>query len=62
MHYTHDVFLVDNFRPILLASHWGRVTHKCVGDLSIFGSDNGLPPGRRQAIILTNAGILLIYC
>ena len=24
------------------------------------GSDNGLSPGRRQAIIWTNAGILLI--
>ena len=28
--------------------------------LSIIGSDNGLSPGRRQAIILTDAGILLI--
>ena len=27
---------------------------------SIIGSDNGLSPGRRQAIIWTNAGILLI--
>ena len=27
---------------------------------SIIGSDNGLSPGRRQAIIRTNAGILLI--
>ena len=26
----------------------------------IIGSDNGLSPGRRQAIIWTNAGILLI--
>ena len=32
----------------------------CVGNLSIIGSDNGLLPGRRQAIIWTNAGILLI--
>ena len=32
----------------------------CVGKLTIFGSDNGLSPGQRQAIILTNAGILLI--
>ena len=32
----------------------------CVSKLSIFGSDNGLSPGRRQAIIWTNAGILLI--
>ena len=32
----------------------------CVGNLTIIGSDNGLSPGRRQAIIRTNAGILLI--
>ena len=41
-------------------SHWGRVTHICVIKLTIFGSDNGLSPGRRQAIICTNARILLI--
>ena len=41
-------------------THWGRVTHICVTKLTIIGSDNGLPPGRRQAIIWTNAGILLI--
>ena len=32
----------------------------CVSKMIIIGSDNGLSPGRRQAIILTNAGILLI--
>ena len=32
----------------------------CVGKLTIISSDNGLSPGRRQAIICTNAGILLI--
>ena len=32
----------------------------CVSKLNIIGSDNGLSPGRRQAIIWTNAGILLI--
>ena len=41
-------------------THWGRVTHTCVSKLTIIGSDNGLSPGRRQAIIWTNAGILLI--
>ena len=46
--------------PPLLLTHWGRVTHICVGKLTIIGSDNGLSPGRRQAIIWTNAGILLI--
>ena len=39
---------------------WGRVTHICVSKLTIIGSDNGLLPGRRQAIICTNDGILLI--
>ena len=34
------------------------MTHICVGKLTIIGSDNGLLPGRRQAIICTNAGIL----
>ena len=34
--------------------------HICVSKLTIIGSDNGLSPGRRQAIIWTNAGILLI--
>ena len=42
-------------------THWGRVTHICVNKLTIIGSDNGLSPGRRQAIIRTNAGILLIW-
>ena len=42
-----------------LLTHWGRVTHMCVSKLSIMGSDNGLSPDRRQAIIWTNAGILL---
>ena len=36
------------------------MTHICVSKLIIIGSDNGLSPGRRQAIIWTNAGILLI--
>ena len=43
-----------------LLTHWGRVTHICVGKLIIIGSDNGLSPGRRQAIIWTNAGIWLM--
>ena len=42
-----------------LLTHWGRVTHICVSDLTIIDSDNGLSPGRRQAIIRTNARILL---
>ena len=41
-------------------THWGRVTYICVSKLTIIGSDYSLSPGRRQAIIWTNAGILLI--
>ena len=36
------------------------MTHLCVSKLNIIGSDNGLSPGRHQAIIWTNAGMLLI--
>ena len=48
-----NVFLVG-------LTHWGRVTHVCVGNLTIIGPGNGLSPGRRQTIIWTNAGRLLI--
>ena len=48
-----------NDKPAIL-THWGRVTHICVSKQTIIGSDNGLSPGRRQAIIWTNAGILWI--
>ena len=44
----------------LCITHWGRVTHICVSKLTITGSDNGLSPDGRQAIIWTTAGILLI--
>ena len=37
--------------------HWGRVTHIWVSKI---GSDNGLSPERRQAIIWTSVGMLLI--
>ena len=40
-------------------THWGRETHICVSKITIIGSDDGLSPGRRNAIIWTNAGILL---
>ena len=48
----------------LALSHWytnslrlSRETHICVSDQTIMGSNNGLSPGRRQAIIWTNTGI-----
>ena len=36
------------------------MTHVCVSKLTIIGSDNGLSPGRHQAIIWTNSGVFLI--
>ena len=58
---VHWIFLqFDNQIYWLYLTHWGRVTHICVGKLSIIGSDNGLSPSRCQAIIWTNVGILLI--
>ena len=41
-------------------TQWGGVTHICVGNLTPIGSDNGLSPSRRQALIWTYARILLI--
>ena len=34
--------------------------HMCVSKLTVVGSENGLSPGKRQAIVWTNDGILLI--
>ena len=59
MVWVYDSFSTSCFISYLL-THWGRVTHICVGNLTIIGPDNGLSPGRRQAIIWTNAGMLLI--
>ena len=45
----------------LYLTHWGQVMHIFVSKVTIIVSDNGSAPGRRQAIIWTNAGILLIW-
>ena len=55
-----DMQRVSNMDRVICLTHWGRVTHICVGELTITVPYNGLSPGRRQAIIWTNAGILLI--
>ena len=57
--YSSYQTLSKNSKSMLL-THWGRVTHICVSKITIIGSDNGLLPDRRQAIIWTIAGILLI--
>ena len=59
--HCHTISYVDcTIMALFCISHWGRVTHICISNLTIIGSDNGLSPGRRQAIIWTNAVILWI--
>ena len=69
LRYVSITFNLNNYQSTYLTSqkvisqyltHWGRVTHICVSELIIIGADNGLSPGRRQAIIWTNDGRLLI--
>ena len=45
-----------DWQLLIWSTHWGRVTHTCVGK----DSDNGLAPSRRQSIVCTYDGILLI--
>ena len=61
-------FVIDNIQfktptATYLCAHKVMMTwadHICVFNLTTIGSDNVLSPGRHQAIIRTNAGILLI--
>ena len=61
---SYENIVPDNAMYILVnwyvSTHWGRVPHECVNNLITIGSDNGLSPGRHQAIIWPNAVILLI--
>ena len=63
----HKLWGLSQYKEVVFTSieipmltHWGRATHICVSKLTIIASDNGLSPGRRQAIIWNNAGILSI--
>ena len=58
--FIHCCFSYISLSFWVTLTHWGRVTHICVSKVTIIVSDNGLSPGRRQAIIWNNAGILLI--
>ena len=67
MFFSKFQFIVKLSRPmyhnqsyLYIFTHWSWVAGICVGNLTIIGSDNGLSPGRRQAIIWNNAGILSI--
>ena len=58
--YRHfDVTCIFIWIHVVL-THWGRMTHTCVSYWTIIGSDNGLSPGRRQALIWNHTRILLI--
>ena len=54
------VTAIDGLLPCMPLTHWGWVTHICVSKLTIIGSDNGLLPGRHQALIWTSSWILSI--
>ena len=55
--YKHNcISIIFRWRRYL--THWGRVTYGCASKQFIISSDNGLSPGRHQAIIWTNVGIL----
>ena len=47
--------------PIVHLPHWGWVRYIRASNVTIIGPDNVLSPGRRQAIIWSNAGISLIW-
>ena len=54
-------FVYEQRKKIVELTHWASPSEAlCISKLTMIGSDNGLLPGRRQAIIWTNAGILLI--
>ena len=57
-HFVPYRFCLDHIASLSFQkklTHWGRVSN-----IAIIGSDNGLSPERHQAIIWTNAGMLLI--
>ena len=58
-HRLSSIIITNSHHQSSFLTHWGWVTHICVSKLTNIGSDNGLSPGRSQAIIWTNAGILL---
>ena len=41
MLHSLDVMCISQNSLLLILTHWGRVTHICVGEQTIIGSDNG---------------------
>ena len=52
----HGVTHVSEVAVVIALTHWGRVTHICVSNVTIIGSDNGLSIDWCQAIIWTSDG------
>ena len=50
-----------NKKEFVWFTHLGRVTHRCVINLTFIGPGNGSSPGRRPAINWASAGILLTW-
>ena len=60
---AYCVFVIVWELSVLPTSSWThrrRATHICIDNLTTIGSDKGLSPGRCQAIIWINDGIMLI--
>ena len=53
---TYHVFI----QMLFYLTHWSRVTHIYVSKFTIIGLDNDWSSGRHQAIIWTNAEIVLL--
>ena len=62
MNLTHSNTVVTSKDDVNIEvlTQWGRVMHIFVSKIIIIGSDDGLAPDRRQAIIWNNAGKLLV--
>ena len=63
IYWKDDIFIEwdQGYGTLLIQlTQCGQGTHICISKLTIIVSDNGLVPDRHQAIIGTNAGILLI--
>ena len=58
--YEYIGLAVNKIDKTIQLTHWRRTMHICVGKVNTIGSDNGLSPGRRQAIIWIIARTLLI--
>ena len=59
-HYNYAIIHPCSNLRLAMSTHLGRAAHICFNELTIIGSDNGLSPSRRRAIIWINDGMLLI--